>query len=233
MTPEGTEARRYLRGRRYGALATNSKKLSGYPFGSLVPFVLDHAAQPVIFISRLAEHTRNIDADPHVSLLVHDAATDVQAAARLTLAGDAVRVNDGLESLRQRYLNYFPNAEQLFALGDFSFYRVAPVMLRFIGGFGAIHWISAESYAPPVNRFDVDEQAIIAYMNTDHRQDLRDCCRHHHQLDVEEIAMAGIDCDGFDVSADCGLLRFDFEQPVVNAAEARQALVAMAQQARP
>lgn len=232
MTPEGAEARRYLRSQRHGALATISKKLAGYPFGSLVPFVLDHAAQPVIFISRLAEHTRNIDVNPRVSLLVHEPATDVQAAARLTLVGDAARVTSGLDALRARYLNHFPGAERLFALGDFSFYRIAPVMLRFIGGFGAIHWISAGSYAPPANQFEADEPAIVAHMNTDHRHNLRDYCRHHRQINAGEVAMAGIDCDGFDVRADGKLLRFEFEQPVTNAEGARQALTTMAQRAR-
>jgi heme iron utilization protein len=229
MTPTGTEARRYLRSQSYGALATVSKKLAGYPFGSLVPFMLDHAARPVIFISRLAEHTRNIEADPRVSLLAHEPTTDVQAAARLTLVGDATRVNDGVEALRGRYLNQFPGADPLFALGDFSFYRIAPVIVRFIGGFGAIHWISASDYAPPANPFDADEPAIVAHMNTDHRHHLRDYCRHHRQIDAREVAMTGIDCDGFEVRADGELVRFDFELPVSNAAEVRQALTIVTQ----
>ena len=233
MTPEGTEARRYLRSRRHGALTTNSKKLAGYPFGSLVPFVLDHAARPVIFISRLAEHTRNIDADPRVSLLVHEPSTDVQAAARLTLVGDAARVVDGIDGLRGRYRNYFPGADQLFALGDFAFYRIAPFILRFIGGFGAIHWISTESYAPPANQLEADEPSIVAHMNAEHKQNLHDYCRHYRQTDAVEIVMAGIDCDGFDVRADGDILRFEFERPVTNAGEARQALVEMAPRARP
>jgi putative heme iron utilization protein len=84
MTHEGAEARRYLRRQRYGVLSTLSKKLDGYPFGSMVPFMLDHAARPVIYISRLAEHTKNIDADSRASLLVHEPAAEVQAAARST-----------------------------------------------------------------------------------------------------------------------------------------------------
>lgn len=232
MTPEGTEARRYLRGRRHGALATISKKLAGYPFGSLVPFALDSAARPVIFISRLAEHTRNIDADSRVSLLVHEAATDIQATARLTLIGNATRANYGLDDLRARYLNYFPGAERLFTLGDFSFYRVEPVMLRFIGGFGVIHWIPADNYSPQASQLEAQAPSIVAHMNNDHRHNLRDCCRRHRQFDAREVAMTGIDCDGFEVRADGELLRFDFEQTVTTAAEARRALVAMAQSAR-
>ena len=82
MNP-GSAARRYLRHHHHGALSTLSRKLAGYPFGSSVPFVLDHAARPAILISRLAEHTRNIHADPRVSLLVHTPGVAVQAATRI------------------------------------------------------------------------------------------------------------------------------------------------------
>ncbi len=232
MTGSGRDARCYLRAHRHGVLSTLSKKLTGYPFGSLVPFVLDHAAQPVLLISRLAEHTRNIAGDPRVSLLVHEPVADVQAAARLTLVGDAARVADDADALRARYLNYFPGADQLLALGDFSWYRIVPVTLRFIGGFGAIHWVPAADYAPPANQLGAAEPEIVAHMNAGHRHTLRDYCRRFPQIDASDIAMAGIDCDGFDVRAGGDWLRFAFERPVTNAEQARQALAAMARQAR-
>ena len=226
---EGSEARRYLRGRRRGVLATISKKLDGYPFGSLVPFVLDHAACPVILISRLAEHTTNIDADPRVSLLVHDSADDSQSAARLTLVGNAGRISTP-GAIQTRYLNYFPDAGRLLALGDFSFYRIEPFIVRFIGGFGAIGWVAAASYAPLPNQLAEQETEIVAHMNTEYAHVLRDFCRHRAR--ASEVALAGIDCDGFDVRADGELLRFEFDEPVASATDARRALVAMAGQVR-
>jgi putative heme iron utilization protein len=229
---EGREARLYLRNRRYGVLATISSKLHGYPFASLVPFVLDHDACPVILISRLAEHTRNIESDPRVSLLTHDSTADVQAAARLTLVGNAAGILDQ-EAAQTRYLCYFPDARRLLALGDFSFYRIEPFILRFIGGFGAIRWIPAAAYAPPANQLAADEPEIVAHMNADHVRALRDYCRYYGQLDADEAVMAGIDCDGFDVRAGTDLLRVAFESPVTTAVEARQTLVAMAKRARP
>ena len=109
----GDEARRYLRQHGHGVLSTNSKKLGGYPFGSVVTCVPDHSARPVIYISRLAEHTKNIDADSRVSLLVRDANTDPQAGARLTLTGDAVRATGDLAALQARFLAYVPDAARL------------------------------------------------------------------------------------------------------------------------
>jgi hypothetical protein len=229
----GAAARAYLRRHRSGALSTISKKLGGHPFGSVVPYVLDHEARPVILISLLAEHTRNIEGDARVSLLVNDPAGDIQSGARLTLVGDAARADGNLEALQARYLNYFPDAARLFALGDFALYQIRPLQLRWIGGFGDIQWIPAEAYAPPANRLADEEQDILAHMNADHAHNLRDYCRHFHGRTAVEAHMAGIDCDGFDVRADGELVRFEFEHPVTDAASAREALVAMARQARP
>ena len=225
-------ARRYLRQHRHGVLSTISKKLGGYPFGSVVPYVPDHAAWPVIFISRLAEHTKNIDADPRVSLLVRDAGADVQESARLTLIGNARRVDPHPPAQQTRYLAYVAGAGRLAALGDFTYYRIEPVTLRHIGGFGAIHWISAGSYAPPANTLAACEPDIVAHMNADHAGALRHYCRYFKGRDCAAVAMIGIDCDGFDVRADGQLVRFDFDRPVVDADAARAALVSMAAQAR-
>ena len=230
---DGFDARRYLRHHRHGVLSTLSKKLDGYPFGSLVPFVLDHAARPAILISRLAEHTKNIDTDTRVSLLVHAAGTDVQAAARLTLIGNAARVSADLAAIEARYLSYLPQAERLLALGDFSFYRIEPVTLRFVGGFGDIQWISAASYTPPANMIAECEADIVAHMNTDHAATLQNCCRHFKHIRAASATMIGVDCDGFDVRTDNALLRFDFAEPVADAHAVRAALVTMARQARP
>ena len=229
---EGGVARRHLRHHRHGVLSTLSKRLGGHPFGSLVPFVVDHAAQPAILISRLAEHTKNVAADPRVSLLVHGQDADMQAVARLTLVGNAAHASDDLAALTARYLRYVPAAERLLALGDFSFYRIAPLTLRFIGGFGDIQWISAADYAPPANTIGECEADIVAHMNADHAAMLRNCCRHFKHVNAAAVTMIGVDCDGFDVRADGALLRFDFADHVADAHDARAALVALARQAR-
>src|SRR5262249_19787160 len=156
----------------------------GYPFGSLVPFVLDHAAQPVLLISRLAEHTRNIGADARVSLMVFEPGADVQAEARVTLVGDAEHV-DADANLRARYLNYLPDADRLLGLGDFSFHCIRARMLRFIAGFSRIEWIDAAGYMAPEIGLAAQEAGILAHMNKDHAQTLREYCRIHHQRNVE------------------------------------------------
>ncbi|HXZ96725.1 MAG TPA: DUF2470 domain-containing protein [Burkholderiales bacterium] len=226
------EARRLLRKSRFGMLATLSKKFSGHPFGSITPYILDHDACPVILISTLAEHTKNIENDRRVSLLVHEAGANVQAEARITVLGDCARMQDQ-EQVKTRYLRYFPNASGYFDTHDFFFYRIAPIMIRYIGGFGEIHWVEAQSFTAPENKFAAQEDSVLAHMNQDHAQNLRDYCRHYQNKKVKKAEMVGIDCDGFDVRADGELLRFDFDSPVLDAMQAREALVKMAKESKP
>ena len=212
-------------------LSTLSQRHSGHPFGSLVPYALDHQGRPVILVSRLAEHTRNLEADPRTSLLAHDAASDPQAGARITFLGNATRL-EASSPAAVRFRRLFPDSEELFALGDFSFLALDPLAIRFIEGFGSIHWISAAEYAPPVNSLADAEADIVAHMNVEHVHNLLDYCRHVHGRKPQQAVMAGLDCDGFDVRADGQLLRFGFERPVTDAAEARASLVALADASR-
>ncbi len=228
----GQEARLFVRNHQNGVLSTLSKRLDGFPFGSVSPYVLDHEGHPVILISTLAEHTKNIEADPRVSLIVHPCAEDMQAAGRVTLVGRAERLPDKA-GFGARYLRYLPQAESYFAMHDFHFYRLRVEDVRFIGGFGKIHWIRPERYAPPAApALAAAEEGILAHMNADHAHNLREYCRHVHGVKVLDAAMVGIDCDGFDVRADGHVLRVNFPEPVLDAEAARAALVELAKQAR-
>ena len=228
---EGIEARRFLRRHHAGVLSTLSRRLGGYPFGSITPFVLDAAARPVILISRLAEHTKNIEADPRTSLFVHDDAVDVQTGARVTLVADAAHI-DAPDMIRARYLRYFPDAARLIALGDFSFYALSPVFVRHIGGFGAIRSVSPKSYAPPEHRLAEVEDEIVAHMNADHHDSLALYCRHAHGVAAATTEMLGVDCDGFDVRADGRILRLEFDEPATNPGKVREGFVRLAEKAR-
>ncbi len=225
------EARRLLRKNRFGMLATLSKKFDGHPFGSITPYILDHDARPVILISTLAEHTKNIENDNRVSLLVHEVGANVQAEARITVLGNCELMQDQ-EQVKTRYLHYFPNASGYFDTHDFFFYRIEPIMIRYIGGFGEIHWIPAENFTAPENKLAAQEEGVLAHMNQDHAQNLHDYCRHYQGKIAKNVEMVGIDSDGFDVRADGELLRFDFEEPILDAIQAREALVYMAKKSK-
>ena len=232
MTSLASEARRFLRGTRSGVLSTHSARFEGYPFGSIAPFVLDHAGNPLILISTIAEHTKNIRKDPRVSLIAFDpAAPDMQAGARLTLLGEAVATDKQDGVLRSRYLRYFPMAEQYFDMHDFLFHRIEIRQARYIGGFGNIHWIPGAALQSLPNQLAEAESGILDHMNADHADSLRAYCRHVHGVTAGDAVMMGIDTDGFDVRVQENdkplLLRFAFDTPVTDAQQARTALVAL------
>lgn len=231
------EARQFLRSTHSGILSTHSAKFEGYPFGSVAPFVLDHDCQPVILISNIAEHTKNIIANPKVSLLVFAGMEDLQANARLTLLGEAVKIDKEDADLRARYLRYLPQAAGYFDMHDFAFYRIGIMQARYIAGFGKMSWMAGVDMVPPANQLAEVETSIIEHMNADHMDSLIAYCRHFHRFDAQDAEMLGIDCDGFDVKAGNSagnqqILRFQFESPISDAATARTALVAMSKQAR-
>ena len=217
-----------LRTHRYGALCTLSKKFDGHPFGSITPYIVDHDGSLLILISTLAEHTKNIQQDPRVSLITHNQSdSHIQTQGRVTLVGTA-KIIENKDSAGARYLRYFPEADGYFAMHDFSFYRVTPLSIRYIGGFGKIQWLTAENYLLPPYPLIQQESDVIAHMNADHADTMRRYCLHFHQIEALNVEMTGIDCDGFDVRADEQLLRFDFAEAVLDAQQARQELVEMA-----
>lgn len=220
-------ARQILRAHRYGALGTLSKKFRGHPFGSITPYLVDHDGSLLILISTLAEHTKNIQSDPRVSLITHDQRSPhIQSQGRVTLVGTAHLVADR-EQAGSRYLRYFPEARTYLDMHDFSFYRILPQSIRFIGGFGNIHWVAAENYLLPNTPLDLQENTAIAQINAEHDVALRLCCQRVHQVQASRVEMIGIDCDGFDVRADNDVLRFDFTEVVSDAQQALQACLAI------
>lgn len=225
-------ARSLLASQRHGVLSTISVDLPGYPFGSITPYAVSHRGEPVILISTLAQHTKNILADSRVSLTIHDAmASDVQASGRLTWVGDAYAVDPADQAARNRYMRYFPEAESYFQAHDFDLYRIELRRARFIGGFGQIHWLEPAQLVA-TNPFAESELGIVSHMNEDHAHNLAAYCRAFKGVSPQAATMLGIDAEGFDVRADEATLRFDFEAAIATPEEARQAIVQLARAAR-
>jgi putative heme iron utilization protein len=225
------QARELFRAARSGVLSSHSTKFPGYPYGSALPHITDQAGRPVILISHLAEHTHNVEADARVSFLVADAGPDLQASSRAALLGSARLIEDD-EYIRVRYLRFFPEQAQYLAIGGFHFWAIEPFQIRFIEGFGSLHWITGERYLAASSEVPDAEASILEHMNEEHAVALLAYCKHVHELEPVRIEMIGIDCDGFDVRADDRLLRFAFERPIATATEARAALVALARKSR-
>ncbi len=225
------DARALLCAQKAGVLSTLSAEMEGHPFGSVVPYCLDRRGRPIVLISEIAQHTKNMAFDPRACLTVLAGGEDVQASARLSVLARATRVEDGLEDVAERYSRHFPSSRAYHQAHDFVFTRLEPVRLRWIGGFGDIRWIDPQEFLVE-NPFDRgQESAIVQHMNDDHAETMRGYCRSLAGLPVGEddhVAMAGIDAEGFDLLVGEKLVRLAFPEPVATPAEARQRLVALA-----
>ncbi|MEC9363675.1 MAG: DUF2470 domain-containing protein [Pseudomonadota bacterium] len=216
-----------------GILSTLSLELAGYPFGSVVSFAPDRAGLPVLLISSIAEHTRNLQADPRCSLIVTEPGDDGQALGRLTLVGDAEPVTTDGENVAARYYARFLQAADYHRTHDFAFWRLRPRKLRYIGGFGRIHWLDTTTVCR-ANPFDPAQEArMVAHMNADHADAMRDYCR-LYGIDPGSARprMSAIDADGCDLMLDKHLLRIGFEAPATTPDAVRKALVDLARRAR-
>lgn len=132
--------------------ATLSTDYKGTPFGSLVPYALDGNGNPIVFLSSLATHTKNLDKRPECSIMVVKVDhSDVFNSARVTLLGKMEMVND--DKIRDIFFGKFPKAKEYGeVLGDFSFYIMKIDKVYYIGGFGDINWIKVDDYAKKFKR---------------------------------------------------------------------------------
>lgn len=214
-----------LRAHRYGALSTLSKKFDGHPFGSITPYMVDHDGSLLILISGLAEHTKNILGDSRVSLITHDQNDPhMQTQGRVTLVGNAT-FDPERERCGKRYLRYFPEAQTYFDMADFNFFRIIPFAIRYIGGFGDIHWFKADNYRLPSYPLIAEEPTLLTELDAEHLNTLAQLLG---IADAKEVALVGVDCDGFDLRADGRVYRSDFAEVALNAAQARAAIPAQA-----
>jgi hypothetical protein len=229
MSKQILSAKQLLHQESVGVLSTHSVDVEGYPFGSIVPFVLNYEGEPIILISDIAQHTRNIQQNHKVSLTVFDrGAADAQASSRLTWIGDAQPVDPADAQLRRRYLRYFPAAAAYLDMHDFSLYQIHLQKARFIGGFGQIFWVEPEAMLSK-NPFRETEGYILEHMNQGHKDALLHYCKVLKGVDVKSdaLTMTGIDREGFDMVAEGRKLRISFDSPVQTVAEARAALISL------
>lgn len=228
MSKQALTARRLLNHQSVGVLSTHSIDVEGYPFGSIAPYTLNYDGEPIILISDIAQHTRNIKHNNKVSLTVFDPrADDPQAASRLTWIGDAESIDPSDSLSRDRYLRYFPDSESYFQTHDFSFYRIGLRRARFIGGFGEIYWIEPDRMLVK-NPFRETERGIIDHMNRDHQNALIHYCRVLKGVESTGVTMTGIDSEGFDMLAGKVKQRIDFDSPISTPEDARKNLVKLA-----
>jgi len=226
-------ARQLVRGQQTAALSSVAP--DGQPHGSLVLTCCDLMARPVLLISKLAIHTRNILADPRVALLFENCRglESPLTGPRLSLAGSLQVTTDTL--LQARFLRRHPEAEMYAGFEDFDFYRLEVTSAHLVAGFGRIETLEADAYlyaAACNEELAAQEKDELDHMNADHADAV--------DLYAQKLAMAGgsgwtmtgIDAEGFDLRSRGEVCRIDFEMPVEKTGDVRQKLVALVDLAR-
>jgi putative heme iron utilization protein len=232
----GKLARSLLRRSRQGALATLVPG-SGDPYCSLVNVASHCDGSPILLISRLALHTRNILGDPRVSLMLDERAEgDPLEGARIMLAGRAEQASGADEGVsRRRYLNAHPSAEAFVNFKDFSFFKVRPAAAHLVAGFGRIVDLTPEQFLTDISDAEPlleAEQGAIEHMNADHRDAMNLYATKLLGAEAADWTCTGCDPDGMDMQAGTATLRLDFPERVTSGTELRKMLVRLAGEAR-
>ena len=226
-------AKKLTRESRSGALAT-LLSAAGDPYCSLVNVATAADGAPLLLISRLAVHTKNIAADPRVSLMLDERkAGDPLQGARVMLMGTAAVTSD--ETARRRYLARQPEAEMFAGFADFAFYKINLKGAHLVAGFGRIVDLSPADLLTDLSGAETlldAEPGVIEHMNQDHA----DTCRLYATklLGAPEGDWRCVGCDpeGLDLQWDRIGLRLPFPQRINEPQVLRRTLVELAQKAR-
>ena len=229
-------ARSLLRRSRQGALATLMPG-SGDPYCSLVNVASHPDGSPILLISRLALHTRNLLGDARASLMLDERAEgDPLEGSRIMLSGRAEQASgDDVAILRRRYLNAHPSSEAFVNFKDFSFFRIRPTGAHLVAGFGRIVDLKPEQFLTGIADAAAlleAEQGAVDHMNADHRDAMNLYATKLLGAKTDDWRCTGCDPCGMDLQAGTTTLRLDFPQRIVTPAALWQILRQLADQAR-
>ncbi len=207
------------------AEAPGAVQVGGWPYASLVMVACDLDASPILLISKLAEHTKNILRDDRVSLLYDgtNPGGDRLSGARVSVLGRAEPTDD--PRVRDRYLARHPSAAGYAGFADFGFYRVVVTRAHLVAGFGRIDWIDGPdlTLAPgAMASLAVAESDLITEFNEINPEKMR-VLAERLGLDGDGWRMTGCDPEGGDLRRDGEVARFLFPSPVFTPEEARVA----------
>ena len=231
-------AKALLRARRAGTLGTLDRN-TGHPFASLVNVATDADGSPVILTSRLSTHTANLEHDRRASILLAETGKgDPLAHPRLTVLGSFARVERESEDqarMRRRFLARHPKSELYVGFGDFAFWRLTVASAHLNGGFARAADLKAQDVLTDLSGADeliAAEEGAVAHMNADHAEATRLYATKLLGEDEGPWRITGVDPDGVDLAAGDRTARLAFKARVTSGATLREALVALAKDAR-
>ena len=188
----------------HGVLCTAHAHASGWPYGSVVPYALHDRGDPVVFVSDIAEHTRNLKADARATLLVRDSqSADPQAGARHAMMVRARRpTGDEAAAVEQTYFDRFPDAARMREAHGFSAWLLECERIRWIAGFGAMGWIDRATWTGLADPVAQHADGIVAHLNDDHADALCELAAAFGAPDAASARAVGVDRGGLELLAD-------------------------------
>ena len=228
-----TAAKKLLREGRSGALATLMPE-SGDPYCSLVNVATAADGAPLLLISTLAVHTKNLLNDARCSLMIDERKEgDPLEGGRVMLLGTAVKTDD--KDVRRRYLARQQEAEVFAGFADFAFYKMQLKGAHLIAGFGRIVDLKPEDVLTQVDdaaELVTGETDILQHMNEDHLDTCRLYATKLLGASDGDWRCVGCDPEGLELQHGRTALRLPFPQRVRAPGVLRQVLKQMADEAR-
>ncbi len=208
---------------------------TSYPHASLVTIAALPDGAPLILISTLAEHTKNLDKDPRASLLFDETGGlgDPLEGARVSVFGRMEKLNKS--GARARFLSRNPSAAAYAGFEDFGFYALRVEGAHFIGGFGRINDLTAEQLKTDISDAEAlieAEAEIVAHMNGDHADAVQLYATNLLGAPNGDWRFVSCDPEGCDLVCGESGLRLDFPERVTTPQAVRKVLVELAQTAR-
>jgi putative heme iron utilization protein len=242
-----------------GTLCTtsHSEEIQGAPFGSFVDYVLDDEGNPILLMNEMSMHTTNIMSDPSqpVTLFAQfsgkqsaDAAPQGQDVSRCSITGLVEKIDpataEDIDAIRMRYSIKHAYADQVMDSPRFAFYRIKPMKVYFVGGFGVLaKWVPVEEYKEAASDILAKEAAsIVAKLNRDHSEDLKLTAEHLLECqEVEMIRVTSLDRLGMDIRVttksgrrnklNTDEFRIGFRIPVISVEDAKSEVLKVFQEA--
>jgi heme iron utilization protein len=229
-------ARGLIRSRDRATLATSLTTGGAFwPYASLVLVACDLDASPLLLISKLAEHTKNLHRQPRASLLFDGTAgrDDPLTGPRVTVLGEVLPEAD--PDALARFIRRHPAATAYAGFKDFGLHRMRVGRAHLVAGFGRIDWIEGADLldrTPALDWLRDAEAGVLQHMNADHADTLDRYAQSLLGLAGTGWQLTGIDREGGDLRRAGEVARVSFPSPVTDVPDIRQAFVALAQSAQ-
>ena len=229
--PHRLAVRRLMRSCGKATLATLLVQ-PAWPYASLVTVATAQDGSPLLLLSGLSDHTRNLIADARVSLLYDGTTgfTNPQQGPRVSLLGRAAPKSD--EALRRRFLARHPAAALYAGFGDFALYKVTPERAHFVGGFGRAVWLDDHLTvdASIAHALTLAEPDMLAHMNRDYAEALDRVAQTRLGRTGDGWRLGAIDVDGIDLARNEDVVRLNFDSPIDGPEAARRAVIDLLEQ---